>query len=1021
MLVRRGTSSSIDVVAPPHDRPAAVYISRTHQHSNQEGVSKGSDAGKSVRRLLQSHAKTKTTTNGNGRNEKHGQTKMKTKETKGNHHQKKITMNKVQPKTKKRSKTTSSKMTNAYQQKKAKGNYNESKSNNKMSNGENEDKKKKKMMMTSNVQKKTKKTKDDKNDDKDTKKEDEDDIDDDEDVDDADPTSSSSPTLMPTLSPTLEPTPSPPTLALTTNDDEDETTNETNNNNNLDENNDNVVNNETVDDDKSSASRRSSPRYTPELCLSSQNDSYRTCYQRQNIDPTTSLSSSSSSSSIKCDSITNRKEYVPFTKPYVTNDEELITGTVVLTMLLSDDTTTTTAASTTTEDELNCRESFKLEETVLTYLSDNIGSERTFTPVCVYLEKYVYSSSRGEVGGGRTLALEFEVTYIHNKIRNTSSSSSRNNERRMLGYEKWMHPLKLEMESIVGLDLSEVNPMEVVRPGEQISDRIVEGSNNNRGLRKTKKTKKSKSKLKIGKGKKKKMMSNVQTNDDDDLDSTDDAVNDYNDDEAEDDDEAFPTLMPTTAEEDKVEGEEVDKEYTNTKECTAIQTALCCSQLAINAASPPPGRGGTRAGIYCDSLDCSFRKQCGTGRMSSQNVIIEDRVLQVTRKDVNNKENFETTNTVSGGGGRKDCSPFFFPTANPTWFDNYKGRSVNKICPAYGMLKAQDFNEAIRCITKIKIQDRSNYADAFHGSRSLERIKSAPVYAELNVRSLESASYCSLNRYSLQQQGKPILSCEEFENEYECQVSQGNKNLFGTNDDILPYVDTITEDGVVCTKKEDEDNIDDDEDVDDADPTSSSSPTLMPTLSPSTLEPTPSPPTLAPTLIMPTLSPTLTPTLSPETTRVKPTKKPSKKPTKKPSNKPTTLSPSTKPSTASPSSKKPIAVTAAPSKATSTAAPSKTTATAKPISTTAAPSKTAATAKPNPTATAAPSKATDTKKPTSTTSPSKAAETLKPTTSPSKATETLKPTAATISPSNGTATLIPTASPANSTSLLLMM
>ena len=70
---------------------------------------------------------------------------------------------------------------------------------------------------------------------------------------------------------------------------------------------------------------------------------------------------------------------------------------------------------------------------------------------------------------------------------------------------------------------------------------------------------------------------------DDDLDSTDDAVNDYNDDEAEDDDEAVPTLMPTTAEEDKVEGEEVDEEYTNTKECTAyaahnlqlMQQTLC--------------------------------------------------------------------------------------------------------------------------------------------------------------------------------------------------------------------------------------------------------------------------------------------------------------------------------------------------------------------------------------------------------------------------------------------------------------
>ena len=138
------------------------------------------------------------------------------------------------------------------------------------------------------------------------------------------------------------------------------------------------------------------------------------------------------------------------------------------------------------------------------------------------------------------------------------------------------------------------------------------------------------------------------------------------------------------------------------------------------------------------------------------------------------------------------------------------------------MLKAQDFNEAIRCMTKIKVQDRSNYADAFHGSRLLEtRIRSAPVYAQLNVRSLESAAYCSLNRFSLQQQRKPILTCEEFNNEYECQVSTGNVNLFGANDDKLPFVDTITEDGVVCNERDDKTDA----------PTTSS--TLLPTLSPS--------------------------------------------------------------------------------------------------------------------------------------------------------------------------------------------
>jgi len=203
-------------------------------------------------------------------------------------------------------------------------------------------------------------------------------------------------------------------------------------------------------------------------------------------------------------------------------------------------------------------------------------------------------------------------------------------------------------------------------------------------------------------------------------------------------------------------------------------------------------------------------------------VSVTGRELQGKREDADNNENDETASTVSGGGGRRDCLPYYFPTADPTWFDNYKGRSVNNICPAYGMLKAQDFNEAIRCITKIKVQDRSNYADAFHGSRLLEtRIKSAPVYAQLNVRSLESAAYCSLNRFNLQQQRKPILTCEEFNNEYECQVSTGNVNLFGANDDILPFVDTITEDGVVCNERDDKTEA----------PTTSS--TLLPTLSPS--------------------------------------------------------------------------------------------------------------------------------------------------------------------------------------------
>jgi hypothetical protein len=666
-------TSSIDNLAAPHiDRPEDdVVLSRiTHHFSSiQGGVHKGSSHGSSsstrnthqqrhVDRILQFKKKTAT----KGQDEKkQGQAKMKstnktTKNAKGKNVkskagiQKKKTTNKVQQK--KQSKVAT-KMKDADQQMKVKDDNDDNntlKNNDKTSNGENDEKKK----MMSNVQKMEFKKKNDDNDENNDKDKDKDKKKEDDNTDDeADDPTTSSPTLMPTLSPTIEPTSSPTLAPTTTNDDDDEKNETTNDNNNLDEND----NDDTEAIDKNDNSRRISPRYTSELCLASQKDSYRTCYQRH-IDPTLL-------SSIKCDSITNRKEYTPFTKPYISSDEELITGTMVLTMLLSDDTTTTPASISVDDDDtvvlLNCRESFKLEETVLTYLSDNIGSETTFTPVCVYLEKYAYSKSRKEVGegGGRTLALEFEVTYIHNNNNNNNnnnnkrntmpSSSSRNGNGRMLGYDERIHPtMKLEVESTVGLELGKVSTtIEMLSPDEQMNDQIMdmEETNNNRGLKKkTKQNVKGKSKLTIGKGKKKKMMSDIQKKDEEVIDDNDEE--DEDDDDAEDDDEVVPTLMPTTAEEDTDDGEEIDEEYTNTKECTAIQTALCCSQLAINAASPPPGRGGTRAGIYCDSLNCSFRKQCGTGRMSSKQVFVDDRELQVKREDADNNENDETTSTV---------------------------------------------------------------------------------------------------------------------------------------------------------------------------------------------------------------------------------------------------------------------------------------------------------------------------------------------------------------------------------------
>ena len=65
---------------------------------------------------------------------------------------------------------------------------------------------------------------------------------------------------------------------------------------------------------------------------------------------------------------------------------------------------------------LDCHARIKLEEALLTYLADNVGSEDTFRPVCAYLENVgsfeSFGVSRATGDEVRALALEFEVTYL---------------------------------------------------------------------------------------------------------------------------------------------------------------------------------------------------------------------------------------------------------------------------------------------------------------------------------------------------------------------------------------------------------------------------------------------------------------------------------------------------------------------------------------------------------------------------------------------------------------------------------
>ena len=456
-----------------------------------------------------------------------------------------------------------------------------------------------------------------------------------------------------------------------------------------------------TDEGGSGGKSRKSPRYPPDLCLQSQKDSYRTCFQRH-IDPASHYTT-------RCDAI-DRKDYQPYTKPYTADDEELIKGSLVLTFLQDDLT-----------DKLNCRTSFKMEETLLTYLRDNIGSDETFFPVCVYIESYAYS--RSSYRKESSLALEFEVTFVQKNYNAQDVDDFRRLNVFELIDESGTPKLQLEQKEKIAGVTSDTKSLEIVHEIEETS----------RAPRKGNKTKKRAK-------------------------------------------------------------ETIAREFDKNGQCSDIQTALCCSQLAINSSADRLGDPQeTSQGLFCDSLGCSFRGKCGTGRTSTRSSKDHNRFL----KDVAFANRVLRTKNIVGGGGRKDCSPYSYPNANPTWFENYRGRGVNNNCPAYGILKSQDFNEAILCIAKLKPEDSSIPADSFHGSTE-NRIQSAPVYAQLNIRSVESAAYCSLNRYNLQQQEWPALTCDEFENEYECQASEKGINLFGANDDILPFVDTITEDGKVC-------------------------------------------------------------------------------------------------------------------------------------------------------------------------------------------------------------------------------
>lgn len=76
-------------------------------------------------------------------------------------------------------------------------------------------------------------------------------------------------------------------------------------------------------------------------------------------------------------------------------------------------------------------------------------------------------------------------------------------------------------------------------------------------------------------------------------------------------------------------------------------------------------------------------------------------------------------------------------------------------CPAYGLLKDSDFVDALNCLTPFE----SDEADA-----------------QLDIQSLSSATICAANRYNVENYDEPSLDCSDFD----------SKKCDGANDDILP-------------------------------------------------------------------------------------------------------------------------------------------------------------------------------------------------------------------------------------------
>ena len=100
-----------------------------------------------------------------------------------------------------------------------------------------------------------------------------------------------------------------------------------------------------------------------------------------------------------CDAIFTGEGY-----PDVKSNESLLEGTMHLVLL--DDSTPVT-----------CDNLFELEQTLLNFLADNIGSQDTYRPVCVRIVEYANDEQQVDGVFVQSIALKIELTFIETLAR----------------------------------------------------------------------------------------------------------------------------------------------------------------------------------------------------------------------------------------------------------------------------------------------------------------------------------------------------------------------------------------------------------------------------------------------------------------------------------------------------------------------------------------------------------------------------------------------------------------------------